>query len=379
MGSRTPLYDTARRRRRAHGRFRRLGHAGQLRLADRGAPRRAPRRRHVRRLAHAASSTCAAPACATSCAGCSPTTSTSSRTPGKALYSCMLSDDGGVIDDLIVYFMRDDFFRLVVNAGTARQGHRLDAAQHAAPFGVDVEPRARSGDDRRAGPERAREGVRSAARSAARAARALNWPFAAGCDCGELLRRAHRLHRRGWLRDHGARRARRRDFWSALRGGRRRAVRPRRARHAAARSRHEPLRPGHGRDHRRRSKSGLAWTVALEPQERDFIGRAALDAQQASGVARKSSACCVEERGVLRAHQKVIVAGVGEGEITSGTFSPTLERSIGFARVPAADRRPRASRYPRQACSPARVVKSAVRAQRQGGHRAVTAQPIQIS
>jgi aminomethyltransferase len=42
----------------------------------------------------------------------------------------------------------------------------------------------------------------------------------------------------------------------------------------------------------------------------------------------------LEDRGVLRAHQRVIVAGEGEGEITSGSFSPTLERSIAFARVP---------------------------------------------
>ena len=41
------------------------------------------------------------------------------KAPGKALYSCLLRDDGGVLDDLIVYFLREDFFRLVVNAGTA--------------------------------------------------------------------------------------------------------------------------------------------------------------------------------------------------------------------------------------------------------------------
>ena len=39
--------------------------------------------------------------------------------PGKALYSCLLREDGGVLDDLIVYFLREDFFRIVVNAGTA--------------------------------------------------------------------------------------------------------------------------------------------------------------------------------------------------------------------------------------------------------------------
>jgi aminomethyltransferase len=82
-------------------------------------------------------------------------------------------------------------------------------------------------------------------------------------------------------------------------------------------------------------ESGLGWTIAWEPQDRDFIGRGALAGQKASGTTRKFVGLLVEERAVLRSHQKVIVAGVGEGEVTSGTFSPTLERSIGLARVPA--------------------------------------------
>ncbi len=40
------------------------------------------------------------------------------KTPGKGLYSCLLRDDGGVIDDLIVYFMNESWFRMIVNAGT---------------------------------------------------------------------------------------------------------------------------------------------------------------------------------------------------------------------------------------------------------------------
>ncbi|MGH8802445.1 MAG: glycine cleavage system aminomethyltransferase GcvT, partial [Casimicrobiaceae bacterium] len=40
------------------------------------------------------------------------------KVPGKALYSCLLREDGGVLDDLIAYFMREDWFRLVVNAAT---------------------------------------------------------------------------------------------------------------------------------------------------------------------------------------------------------------------------------------------------------------------
>jgi aminomethyltransferase len=81
-------------------------------------------------------------------------------------------------------------------------------------------------------------------------------------------------------------------------------------------------------------ESGLTWTVAFDPPERDFVGRSALEAQRAQGVPRKLVGLVLEERGVLRGHQKV-VAPQGEGELTSGTFSPTLERSIGFARVPA--------------------------------------------
>jgi aminomethyltransferase len=82
-------------------------------------------------------------------------------------------------------------------------------------------------------------------------------------------------------------------------------------------------------------ESGLAWTIAWEPQDRDFIGRAALTEQKARGVGRKQVGLVLADRAVLRSHQKVIVAAVGEGEVTSGTFSPTLERSIGLARVPS--------------------------------------------
>jgi aminomethyltransferase len=83
-------------------------------------------------------------------------------------------------------------------------------------------------------------------------------------------------------------------------------------------------------------ESGLAWTVALEPQGRAFVGREALETIRARGPQAKLVGLLLEDRGVLRSHQKVVVAGVGEGEVTSGTFSPTLERSIALARVPAA-------------------------------------------
>ena len=96
-------------------------------------------------------------------------------------------------------------------------------------------------------------------------------------------------------------------------------------------------------------ESGLGWTIAWEPAERDFIGREALEKVKAAGTARKLVGLLLEDRGVLRSHQKVIVGAAGEGEVTSGTFSPTLERSIGLARVPVGDRRESAGRYSRQA------------------------------
>lgn len=83
-------------------------------------------------------------------------------------------------------------------------------------------------------------------------------------------------------------------------------------------------------------ESGLAWTVAFEPAGRDFIGRAALETIRRRGDSAKLVGLLLEDRGVLRGHQKVIVPDVGEGEITSGTFSPTLEKSIALARVPKA-------------------------------------------
>ena len=79
----------------------------------------------------------------------------------------------------------------------------------------------------------------------------------------------------------------------------------------------------------------MGWTVSLD-EGRDFIGRAALEAQQAAGVARQLVGIVMDEKGVLRHGQKVLTAG-GEGEVLSGTFSPSIGKAIGFARVPAGE------------------------------------------
>ncbi len=77
--------------------------------------------------------------------------------------------------------------------------------------------------------------------------------------------------------------------------------------------------------------SNMAWTVRFE---HDFIGRAALLAQQQAGLGEALTGLLLEERGVLRAHMPVHLPDGRRGETTSGSFSPTLERSIALARLP---------------------------------------------
>ncbi|PJA38931.1 MAG: glycine cleavage system protein T, partial [Lysobacterales bacterium CG_4_9_14_3_um_filter_62_6] len=81
-------------------------------------------------------------------------------------------------------------------------------------------------------------------------------------------------------------------------------------------------------------EAALSWTLALNPG-RDFIGRAALIAAQATGVKRKMLGLVLDDKGVLRHGQKVLT-DAGDGEILSGSFAPTLGKSIAFARLPAA-------------------------------------------
>ena len=87
-------------------------------------------------------------------------------------------------------------------------------------------------------------------------------------------------------------------------------------------------------------EAALAWTVVLDGnsdgEPRDFIGRAALEAQQSTGAARQMIGLVMDEKGVLRHGQKVLTAN-GDGEILSGTFSPSIGKAIAFARVPAGD------------------------------------------
>jgi aminomethyltransferase len=252
------------------------------------------------------------------------------KAPGKALYSCMLRPDGGVIDDLIAYFLEERWFRLVVNAGTADK----DLAwikEHAKQIGVAVVPRRDLAMIAVQGP-RARAKASAILPEACRAPAAALEPFF-GATCDEWF-----VARTGYTGEDGFEitlpSESAPEFWQVLQGagivpcglGARDTLRLEAGMNLYGNDMDETVSP---------LESGLAWTVALEGN-RDFIGKEALERQRAAGPARKLVGLLLLERGVLRSHQKVFAGTLGEGEVTSGTFSPTLERSIGLARLPAA-------------------------------------------
>ncbi len=250
--------------------------------------------------------------------------------PGKALYSCMLLENGGIIDDLIVYYLDDHWYRMVVNAGT-RDKDIAWLRQHADTFEVSVAPRLDLAMIAVQGPN-ARQKAATLL-DPALAARAMDLgPFFGVPADDWFVARTGYTGEDGWeiILPVGAAAA----FWERLRQagvmpcglGARDTLRLEAGMNLYGSDMDETVSP---------LESGLAWTIAWEPQDRNFIGRAALAEQKARGVPRKQVGLVLSDRAVLRSHQKVIVPAVGEGEVTSGTFSPTLERSIGLARVPS--------------------------------------------
>jgi aminomethyltransferase len=250
--------------------------------------------------------------------------------PGKALYSCMLRENGGVIDDLIVYYLSDHWYRMVVNAGTRDKDLEWIRA-HAGEFEVAVEPRFDLAMIAVQGPN-ARQRA-STLLEPAFAARALELGYFFGAPSDHwFVARTGYTGEDGWEIMLPADQAT--DLWGRLRDagvrqcglGARDTLRLEAGMNLYGNDMDESTSP---------LESGLGWTIAWDPQDRDFIGRGALAAQKAHGVPRKLVGLVLADRAVLRSHQKVIVPAVGEGEVTSGTFSPTLERSIGLARVPS--------------------------------------------
>ncbi|HKT74511.1 MAG TPA: glycine cleavage system aminomethyltransferase GcvT [Steroidobacteraceae bacterium] len=252
------------------------------------------------------------------------------RLPGKALYSCMLKESGGVLDDLIVYFLTESWLRVVVNAGT-RDKDLAWIRAHADAFGVAVTERADLAMLAVQGPQAREQVSRLLRRDGAQAALELKTFFGREVD-GWFIARTGYTGEDGFEIMLPAGEAA--GVWRKLNAagvvscglGARDTLRLEAGMNLYGNDMDESTDP---------LESGLAWTLALEPPDRRFIGRDALESVLAQGSARKLVGLLLEDRGVLRSHQKVSIPGGGTGEITSGTFSPTLERSIAFARVPA--------------------------------------------
>jgi len=253
------------------------------------------------------------------------------KTPGKALYSAMLNETGGVIDDLIVYFLDVGRFRVVINAGTAEKDlawmhARLDDWQLA----VTLTPR-REGSHALAmvavqGPN-ARQRVWQVLPECRAACAALK-PFFATSIGDYFIASTGYTGEDGYEITLPAEQAE--SLWNLLAEagvrpcglGARDTLRLEAGMNLYGQDMDETVSP---------LDAGLAWTVDLV-SARDFVGKAALLARPQQ---YQFLGLVLLDRGVLRAHQKVHTAH-GDGEITSGSFSPTMQQSIALARMPLA-------------------------------------------
>lgn len=248
---------------------------------------------------------------------------------GKALYSCMLNERGGVIDDLIVYFMDESWFRMVVNAAT-RDKDIAWISKQAQAFNVTVTERRELAMIAVQGPH-ARDKVHQVlGKAAATALQDIGVFFAR--TVGEMF-----IARTGYTGEDGyeiilpATQAE--NLWKQLFEagvkpiglGARDTLRLEAGMNLYGSDMDETLTP---------LEAGLAWTVGWNPPERNFIGRTVLDAQR-NTPHRQFVGLVLSDKGVLRNHQKVLANGKEVGEITSGSFSPTLGKAIAFARIAA--------------------------------------------
>ncbi|MGF6437068.1 glycine cleavage system aminomethyltransferase GcvT [Kosakonia sp. 1610] len=253
--------------------------------------------------------------------------------PGKALYSGMLNASGGVIDDLIVYYFTEDFFRLVVNSAT-REKDLSWISQHAEPYSIDITVRDDLSLIAVQGPH-AQEKAASLFTDAQRAAVSGMKPFF-GVEAGDLF-----IATTGYTGEAGYEIAlpneKAADFWQGLLNagvkpcglGARDTLRLEAGMNLYGQEMDEGVSP---------LAANMGWTIAWEPQDRDFIGRDALEQQREKGT-EQLVGLVMTEKGVLRnelpVHFTDAQGNVQKGVITSGSFSPTLGYSIALARVPA--------------------------------------------
>jgi len=252
---------------------------------------------------------------------------------GKAMYGGMLNEAGGVIDDLITYFMTEDFYRLVVNSAT-RVKDMAWINKQAAAFDVVVTELPELSMIAVQGPN-AKEKAAKVFNEEQNALLEGIKPFFA-VDSGDYF-----IATTGYTGENGyeiiVHEDKAVELWQKLLDvgvrpcglGARDTLRLEAGMNLYGLDMDESVSP---------LAANMAWTIAWEPSERDFIGRTALVEQKASGTLHKQVGLLLEAKGVLRTGQKVVFTdsegAEQEGVITSGTFSPTLGHSVAVARVP---------------------------------------------
>lgn len=250
---------------------------------------------------------------------------------GKALYTCMLNAQGGVVDDLIVYKITDTHYRLVLNAGT-RDKDALWIQQHAKAFNVVIQPLDDLAIVAIQGPQALAQVFKIPFLQREEvlhlepffAVQVEDWFVArtgyTGEDGLEIMIPLHKVE----------------AFWKDLLTlgvkpcglGARDSLRLEAGMSLYGNDLDETATP---------LESNLAWTVAWHPEDRKFIGREALEQQKKHGIKCRLVGLVLAKGGVLRSHQRVVVEGLGEGETTSGGFSPTLNCAIALARIPVGE------------------------------------------
>lgn len=250
--------------------------------------------------------------------------------PGRALYSGMLNEDGGVVDDLIVYSTGFGY-RVVVNCAT-REKDLAWMQDHAEGFDVVIEERPELAILAVHGPE-AIERVCSVLDDERAAASAQLKNFR-GFESGGWF-----IARTGYTGEKGLElilpSAEAPEIWDKLLSvgvkpvglGARDTLRLEAGMNLYGHDMDETVSP---------IAANMEQTIAWEPLERDFVGREAVTshrAEQQAGRLPRLTGLVLEQRGVLREGQRVVCEN-GEGLITSGSFSPTLKHSIALARIP---------------------------------------------
>ena len=271
--------------------------------------------------------------------------------PGGALYTCMLNPNGGVLDDLIVYFMSRDRFRLIVNAGPADKDLAW-LADNAASYGVAVSARRDLGILAVQGPTaRLTVATHLTAVLAEKALATTTFSAVWGGEC--FVSRTGDTGEDGFelVMPH----AELISTWDALLAsgvqpcglGARDTLRLEAGMNLYGQDMDETVTP---------LECGLGWTVAWSPANRHFVGREALQAQRGRPP-RHAVGLVLQGRGVMRAHMAIRDATEHEvGEVTSGCYAPTLKGSVALGRISARAQAPLEVKI-RTQWQPVRVIK----------------------